>query len=40
MNEKYRLDMIGYIVKTRNPITHGDMKRATVSHLRRARLRA
>ena len=31
MNEKYRLDTIGYTMKTLNPMIHGDMN-STVVH--------
>ena len=30
MNEKYKLETIGYTMNTKNPMIHGDMKSATV----------
>jgi len=32
VNEKYKLDTIGYTMKTVNPMIHGDMKSTTVVH--------
>jgi hypothetical protein len=39
VNEKYRLDTIGYRIRNKNPAIHGDMNKRTVRERFRLRFR-